>query len=232
MQAGISWGLSPVRQLIQDQGMTAFWSKTSYCSCWGKVDGVEQNTNSPDPHCKICSSGYIYTEPKKQFPVVFTDLHEAVQWTEEGINPTGNITLIIPDKDVFGNPIDMYLDVGLQDLVVSMDIQLQDIEMVNSSSPLLRRIPAKLVNVSWNGITYVVGDEVTTHLNNLIWQTQRKPPDGSLVSVSYLYYPLYIVLTSLPIAVNYGGLSFPRTILLAERAPITQADIKVFGDLL
>ncbi len=232
MQAGISWGLSPVRQLIQDQGMTAFWSKTSYCSCWGKVDGVEQNTNSPDPHCKICSSGYIYTEPKKQFPVVFTDLHEAVQWTEEGINPTGNITLIIPDKDVLGNTIDMYLDVGLQDLIVSMDIQLQDIEILNSSSPLLRRIPAQLISVSWNGITYVVGNEVTTHLNSLIWQTQRKPPDGSLISVSYLYYPLYTVLTSLPIAINYGGLSFPRTILLAERAPITQADIKVFGDLL
>lgn len=204
-----------INQVLADQAMTIRWYPARRCSCWGQIDGVQSASGAPDPQCPICGGlGRTYSTYQDVTGVVLDGMQNIASWDEaSGVNYLGQIRMFVPAV-IDGQPVDLYTQGGLNDLIWAEDIVLSTRTMVKRGEDTTREHPIGPVSITYGTTTYTQGVDYRVAGKQITWISSG-PPMGDYYEATYPFHPWFSIVQGMAIARNFAHLNLPRQFTLA-----------------
>ncbi len=209
-----------VNQILTDAGMTVRWYPQRRCSCWGEIDGQQVASGAPDPSCPVCGGmGRLYTSYQNVTGVVLDGMQNLANWRDDsGVNYLGTIRMFVP-YEVAGQPVDLYTQGTVGDLVWAEDIVLTTRSVIQRGVDKTRERPITPVTITWGTQDYREGVDFTVLEKAIKWITAG-PPTGDRYEATYSYHPWFSITHGQAIARNFAHLNLPRSFQLELQAEI------------
>ena len=203
-----------INSLFAAEGMSIAWYPARNCDCWSEIQGVAQASGSPDPSCPDCKGdGRTYPVRYQIQGVILDGMQNIASWNaDSGVNYLGTIRMLVPAISS-GQPVPLYLQGALDDLVLAQDILLPSRNVVQRGRDSLNERPATPVSITWGAATYYEGTDFRVTGKTINW-ISAGPPTGTQYEASYSFHPWFNIVQGMAIARNFAHLKLPRTFVL------------------
>ncbi|MCL6444824.1 MAG: hypothetical protein K6T83_15445 [Alicyclobacillus sp.] len=204
-----------IDSVMREFAMTVRWYPAHRCSCWGNITGQPLATGSPDPMCPICHGlGRYYDEYESVTGVVLDGMQNIATFDDStGVNYQGVIRMTVPVRDINGQPIRLYFDGALNDMILAEDIVLHTRTVVKRGLDQTREYPIGPVQIHYGETQYQQNVDYRVEGKNIIWLTSGPPQNASYEAI-YSYHPWFTIIHGMAITRNVSHLNLPRTYVL------------------
>lgn len=180
----VDFNVKAFERLLDQKGLCFKWEKATVCFC-SREDGTT------DAACTACLGyGWLYFDPI-DITVVVTTLKDTIAFSDQGVQGNwilGKVSITSPAKH----------NLSYKDRLTSRDSQITYSQLLfMGSKERLRYDALEIVFLSSELQIFISGVDYTIVDGNINWLPNKKPPDGTAVTIRYITNPSYIILEAI-----------------------------------